>query len=241
MAKEKTKEKKNLVATGIKHFDKLVKGGFLPGKVILLSGTPGTGKTIFALEYLHNGASMFGEKGVYVTFEENIDNLKKQAQQFGWDMNALEKKGMIKFISISATDISSNTVKAIIDNVMKLKAKRLVIDSLSTLAFITPTTYINLSDITDITIMRFIYAFIDELRQLRDTTTLLISQTTESKISRDTVSEFICDGIIRLTYEPMGGQFSRSLEIRKMRQVANEEDIHPLEIGKKGIVVHSIK
>jgi circadian clock protein KaiC len=230
-----------LIVTGIKGFDKLVGGGFKPGKKILLSGTPGTGKTIFALEYLYNGAQNFNECGMYISFEENVDNLKKQALQFGWDMDALEKKGMIKFVSISATEVSGNTIKELIEMAEKMKARRLVIDSLSTLSFITPATYISLNEITDITIKRFIYTFINDLRKLKDTATLLISQTTEGKLSRDTVSEFICDGIINIAYESLGGEYSRSLTVRKMRETANDEDVHPLEISKNGIVVHSIK
>jgi len=52
------------VKTGIKGFDTLVEGGLPKGKIILLSGTPGTCKTIFALQFLHNGAVKFNEKGV---------------------------------------------------------------------------------------------------------------------------------------------------------------------------------
>ena len=94
----------------------------------------------------------------------------------------------------------------------------------------------------DAGIKRFVYAFTDELRQLKNTTSLLISQVTnEKQLSRDTISEFICDGVINVIYESMGGEFSRSLMIRKMRQVKHDEDIHPLEISKKGLVVHRIK
>lgn len=64
------------VATGIKGFDNLIEGGFPKGSAILLSGTPATGKTIFALEYLVNGARKFNERGLYVTFEEKRDKSK---------------------------------------------------------------------------------------------------------------------------------------------------------------------
>jgi len=61
------------------------------------------------------------------------------------------------------------------------------------------------------------------------------------KEAKDYISEFISDGIIHITFESMGGEFSRSLLIRKMRRVKNDEDIHPLEISSKGIIIHNIK
>ncbi|MCA9478629.1 MAG: hypothetical protein KC535_05775, partial [Nanoarchaeota archaeon] len=67
----------------------------------------------------------------------------------------------------------------------------------------------------------------------------LISQTVKQyTLSNDGVSEFICDGIIHIYYESMGGSFSRSVQIRKMRQVKHEEGVYPLEIGSKGIKIH---
>ena len=56
----------------------------------------------------------------------------------------------------------------------------------------------------------------------------------------DGVSEFICDGVVLIKYESLGGDFSRTLRVRKMREVNNDEDIHPLEIGEKGIIIHSL-
>ncbi len=235
MKKEKTK-------TGIKGFDKLVKGGFPKGKSILLSGTPGTGKTIFALQFLYNGAVKFDEKGFYITFEEKVDDLKSQAKQFGWDFDKLEKERKVKIINISASEISKNTVNEIISIVQESDAKRLVIDSLSTLSINTPVVATNVTDLGELTIKRFIYSFLDSLRELKNTTSLLVSQNvSEELMSSDKVSEFLCDGVIHIIYESMGGEFSRSLIVRKMREVNNDEDIHPLEINNKGLVVHSIE
>lgn len=232
----------NKIKTGIKGFDKLVQGGFPKGKTILLSGTPGTGKTIFALQYLYNGAVQFNEKGLYVTFEERIKDLKNQAKQFGWDFDKLEQERKVKIIHIPSTDLSKNTVNDIVKLAQNSNISRLVIDSLSTLSINTPIVSTNVTDLGEFTIKRFIYSFIDNLKVLKNTTTLLISQNvSEGFLSSDKVSEFLCDGVIHLIYESMGGEFSRSLIVRKMREVNNDEDIHPLEISNKGLVVHSLK
>lgn len=230
------------VKTGIKGFDKLVGGGFPKGKIILLSGTPGTCKTIFALQFLYNGATMFNEKGLYISFEERAESLKNQAKQFGWDFDKLERKKKIKIISIPANSIREKTAKEIIELANEKKYKRIVVDSLSALSINTPTTYSKVTDLTEIAIKRFMYGFVNDLRDVdNDVTSLLISQTTDGQLSRDTVSEFICDGIIHINYETLGGNYSRTLIIRKMRETKNDEDVHPIEITKKGIVVHTYK
>jgi KaiC/GvpD/RAD55 family RecA-like ATPase len=232
----------NKTTTGIKGFDKLLDGGFPKGKTILLSGTPGTGKTIFALQYLYNGATMFNEPGVYITFEERIGDLKSQARQFGWDFDKLEKEEKIKLLHIPVSTLNKNTVQSIIQLVQEFGAKRLVIDSLSTLSINTPIVSTNATNFGEFTIKRFLYSFIDNLKALEETTTLLISQSvSEGALSSDSVSEFLCDGVIKIIYESMGGEFSRSLVIRKMREVKNDDDMHPIEINKQGIIVHDLK
>ena len=140
---------------------------------------------------------------------------------------------------------------------MKEKIHRLVIDSISTLAinapiytFMTDTALIDISNgrsffsppiVGDFIVKRFIYSFIDDLRNVDHCTTIMISESPEKGeyLSRDTISEFVCDGIIHIVFESMGGEFSRSLLVRKMRHTKNDEDIHPLEINNKGLVVHS--
>jgi circadian clock protein KaiC len=228
------------VATGIEGFDNLVQGGFPAGKQILLTGSPGTGKTIFSLEYLHNGAHLFGEKGLYVSFEESVEDLKEQAKQFGWNFDELEQQQKAWILAIPATEISESTLGEITSLIQRNGIKRLVVDSLTSLAINIPSSRTSIGDLTDIFIRRFIYQFIFQLRELKDVTTLLVAQAADKGITLDGVSEFVCDGIIKIDYESLGGAYSRSLSIRKMRQVKNEEDVHPLEITNVGLVVHSL-
>lgn len=228
------------VATGIDGFDNLVKGGFPAGKQVLLTGSPGTGKTIFCLEYLYNGAHLFGEKGLYVSFEESADDLKEQAKQFGWNFDELEHQQKAWILAIPATEITESTLGEITDFIKRNGITRLVIDSLTSLAINIPSSRTSIGDLTDIFIRRFIYQFIFQLRELKDVTTLLVAQAADKGVMLDGVSEFVCDGIIKIEYESLGGAYTRSLSIRKMRQVKNEEDVHPLEITNVGLVVHSL-
>ncbi|MBN1792718.1 AAA family ATPase [Candidatus Woesearchaeota archaeon] len=243
--------------TGIPGFDKLVQGGFPTGANILLCGTPGSAKSIFSLQYAYNGAMMYGEKSMYVSFEQSKDSIERQAVQFGWNLAAAEKKGLLHVKNVPVKKIDHTTFPKIIEYVKQHKIKRLVIDSLSTLSINAPMyAAINelfLKDLImpdniyapslsgDYMLKRFIYMLIGELQDL-NVTCLLISEIEQGSeaYSRDTVSEFLCDGIVQMTFESMGGKYSRSLLVRKMRHVKNDEDIHPVEIGKKGLVVHGL-
>ncbi|MBW2982713.1 AAA family ATPase [Candidatus Woesearchaeota archaeon] len=237
--KPKAAQQKRLVKTGIEGFDKLVGGGLPAGKCVLLSGTPGTGKTIFSLQYLYKGAKEHGEKGLYISFEESVSNLKSQAKAFGWDLEAMEKKGLMRLLSFPIKDLTEETAQEIIKYAKNEKVSRLVIDSLSALAINVPATQVSLTSITHLYVQRFIYGFINDLRSLPDTTTLLVSQSTDGKLSSDGVSEYVADGILHLKYETMGADYSRHLTVRKMRETKNDEDIHPVEIGREGVVIHS--
>ncbi len=246
------------VKTGIKGFDELVEGGLPEGFTILLIGTPGTGKSLFTLEYLHNGAQKYKEKSMYITFEQSLSDVREQASKIGLDLARLEKNGMLTLMHIPISAVETHTIDEIKKEVKKRKIKRLVVDSISTLAVnapvYTPIKDLALRDIMnykaffsppvlgDFVVKRFIYGFISDLKEL-GCTTLVTSEAPEKGefLSRDGVSEFIADGVLMLTFESLGGEYSRSLLVRKMRGTKNDDDIHPFEISKKGIVVHNIK
>lgn len=233
------KQKSNRVKTHIEGLDSLIEGGFIRGSTNTIIGSCATGKTIFSMQYLYNGVKKDNEKCIYFTFEEKKESLIKQAIQFGWDLNELEKKGRLKIISIGVTDINKNTVKDIIEIIKDVKAKRVVIDSISTLAFLTPKDSSIQSSLSTVDVKRFIYEFITKFRELEDVTSLLISQKDNEGI--DEVVKYICDGVIEIEYESLGGDFSRNLNIRKMRKTKNDDDLHPMEISsKQGIIIHNL-
>lgn len=252
---KKNTKKADRVPTGVPGLDKLIQGGLPKLSSTLVVAGPGCGKTIFCMQYIFNGAKEFNEKGLYVTFEQSSESLKKQAKQFGWDFQKLEKEGMIEILSVPVTKLNRKTIEDIEERVNKKGIKRLVIDSLSTLIINAPI-YADTSDMStqdvvgenvflsppvmgDYLVKKFIYSFVERLRVL-NSTNLLVGEAdqTGTTLTRDSLSEFACDAIISITFESLGGEFSRSLIIRKMRHTKNNEDIHPMEISKKGIVVH---
>lgn len=247
------------VKTGIEGFDELIEGGIPQGNTVLVVGTPGTGKTIFGLEYLYNGVTKFNERGLFISLEQTEESLIEQAKQFGWDIAPLIKEKSLQFKYITTSELNPKTSEMIIQYVRKQKIKRMVIDSITTLAINAPIyailkdnsmidiyegrSFFSQAILGDFVVKRFVYDFINSLNNRnKECTTLLISEAPErgDYISRDTVSEFAADGVILITFESMGGAFSRSLLVRKLRNTKNDEDIHPLEITNKGLTVHNI-
>jgi len=238
------------IQTGVTGLDRLIQGGIPEGLTVLVTGSCGTGKSILCMQYLYNGALM-GEPGVYVAFEESKDRLVEHAKTFGWDIPAMEKKGLMDIYVIDTDDISEvlTTIKAKVD---RIKAKRLVVDSLTTMMEhgviyrSQITKEMNLMERQKVAI-RFpseghdmtrkdIYFIIGQINRL-DTTALLISEVAEKSnyLSRDTISEFACDGVILLEINTVGGSPERLLSVKKMRGTPVNLQMSIMKFGPNGV------
>jgi|YelNatPaOPRAMG01_1025707.scaffolds.fasta_scaffold06517_6 KaiC/GvpD/RAD55 family RecA-like ATPase len=215
--------------SGIKGLDTLLKGGFPKYSTILISGTPGTGKTILSIQFLVNGALNYKEKGVYISLEEDVNRIKKYMYTtFGWPLEQLQKKG--KLILVKSDIYDFEVFKNLIEtNVEKIGAERIVID---------PLTVISLFFEKPLDIRRSLLD-LDKLLKRLNCTTLLTCEIPEgtNAISSFGIEEFTCDGIILLSYFP--GLSPRGITIRKMRATDHATEIYPFEIKSgKGIVVY---
>jgi KaiC/GvpD/RAD55 family RecA-like ATPase len=213
---------------GISGIDELIEGGLNPGAVVLLTGTTGTGKTIFGLQYLYNGAKR-GEPAVYVSFEEPVENIKINAKKLGFDFERLEKDNKILFVRYDPFH-AEDVYDLIETNIKKIGAKRVVIDSISALGL-----YVR--DSAEIRRMIFNISLL--LRKL-NCTTIITSEILplQNSLSRFGVEEFVSDGIIVLYYLRSESQFARSLTIWKMRGSNHSKKLHPYDITAHGIVVY---
>lgn len=123
------------VKTGIQGFDSLVEGGIPKGANLLLVGSPGTGKTIFGLQYLYTGTQN-DERGLYITLDSRAEEIRDQGMQFGWDIKKLEDEKKIIFLEIPLNRQSRiNIFKLIEDTIKKEGITRVVFDSLSSFIF----------------------------------------------------------------------------------------------------------
>lgn len=219
------------VKSGIKGLDPFVGGGFPRGHSILITGAPGTGKTIFGLQYLYNGIKESNENGLYVSIEEDPRKLKMYAKEFGWnDIDKLEKSGKIEFLRVTPTERKFDIVNIVKDKVEKIKAKRMVIDSLSAI-------YLAFEDIT-----QFVYHFINTLEELNITSIFITDSPPGTEVlTKDGVSEFVCDGVLLVQLNDVSKTVNRTISIKKMRGTEIVPGANLLRFTKNGLEVGEFK
>jgi len=226
------KDVHNRLTSGIPGLDKLMEGGFLEKDVYLITGTTGTGKTLFCLQFLWEGLQK-GEKGVFFSLEELPQDVLHDAEIFGWDFKKYIDKGefIIKYEDpFEIVDITT----AVKDSVKKFGAKRVVFDSTSIFGMVFENEH---------ELRKRLYQLIKALKET-DAVVLMTAEILEDSkgLSRFGVEEFVVDGVIVLNYlDYASDDMTRSLVIRKMRRTSHGHDIYPLKIGKDGLRVSEAK
>jgi len=209
--------------TGIPGLDDLIEGGLVKGDLIALAGRAGTGKSTFAMQFLVQGALEHGEAGVYITFGEDASTLRRNFAGFGWDIRALERKGKIKIVDNVGAMSIDNLVKNLQRAIASIKAKRLVIDSLTSLV---------LSSQIPIDPKGFTKRLYQTLKK-NGCITLLITGVEGEKLSFGI--EEIVDGIIVLEAVLDGPNIKRQAIIRKMRGTQHSMTYQDVTISDSGI------
>lgn len=224
----------NRVQTGIRGFDSLIQGGYQRGSINLLSGGPGTGKTIFGAEFIANGILMFNEPGVYISFDEKKESIFENMKQFGWDFEKLSQEGKFTFVEYNPSQLQNMLHEGggLLDSIMsKAKAKRIVIDSISTFLMMSANDFNRREQLT---------SFFKLLRKWEITTLLLneYSPISGNEISKETLSiDFETDSIVQLYYmhDTIGTERKRYIEIYKMRGTKHLTRAVPYQIDERGI------
>jgi len=240
------------IKTSIEGLDEMLEGGIPEGNAVLVSGSPGTGKTMFGLQFIYSGAVKFHESGVFVTLGEDKKQLEENAKNIGMDFDN------VKEVSIIAPNPENFDVmkKKIKEEVQKMKAKRLVIDSLTILETYAPSVA-NIDSVcfkeevlegvpvftTPVLgpeyIRRIIGDFLKDLKKLGCTMILTSELPKESNyLSRDTVSEFMCDGVIILKNVLISNENKRIIFVEKMRGTSHDRNVHTFEITNNGIIIY---
>jgi len=247
---------------GIQALDKALNGGIPLQNIVLVAGGAGTGKSTLSLQYLINGALLFGETGIYISTEQKEEDLYKLSDQFGWKLRDLVKSRMIKIISLNSFNWGEGFFSQIDEACESFKPKRIVVDSVTTItdSFLLSSEFGTIfkehifSPIallekiapfskTERLVSKAILYTLVELLKKHDSTALLTSELPEDTktLSEDGVSEFICDGVVILEYLPLGAAVARTLRIRKMRYSIHERRSLQYEIGEKGISLEDNK
>jgi circadian clock protein KaiC len=227
------------VPTGISGFDEIAHGGLPEGRTTLVAGTTGSGKTIFATAFLYHGMDVLNESAVFVTFEEKPEDIMRNMLDFGWDLQSYQHKDMLYFVDVStqpetAEEVGeydlSGLIARVVHGVKKVKAKRVVIDTLSAL----------LDRLQDkVAIRAGLFQLASELKTI-GVTTVLTAEHEERLLGtvKATFMEYVSDNVIVL-HSYLQNEFrKRTIEILKFRGTDYDSSATPLVINGDGIFIY---
>ena len=226
--------------TGIPGFDLISLGGLPEGRTTLLTGTAGSAKTVMAAQFLAEGVKQAGENGVFVTFEESPNDIRRNVAGLGWDIRRWEREGRWTFVDASqhpehdeviAGSYDFGALLARIEHaIASIGARRVAMDSLGAVF----TQYHNHS-----IVRRELFRLASALKRI-GVTALLTSERTEEygAISRYGVEEFVADNVIILRNALEAEKRRRTIEILKYRGTLHQKGEYPFTIvPEKGAVV----
>ncbi len=240
-----TKKNKNTDITipGIPGFDSLAPG-LKKNSSVIVTGPPGSGKTIFGLQFICTGAKEFDEPGVYISLSQSIEEIKNDCKSIGLNIEELISKDKILMFDLRPFKIKNETIvkddslyrgeqipfehltKFILNSIRKIKAKRIVIDSISSLE-------IQYSD--KFHIRQGLQGMIQSLENF-NVTSLLISEFSEN--IEMPVEQFVTSGIIQLDNKIVNDEMKRTIKITKLRGVEHSQRVHALELDANGLFVY---
>lgn len=226
--------------TGIPGFDHISTGGLPKHRTTLISGTAGSAKTVFAAQFLAEGIKQFGEAGVFVTFEESPEDIRRNMLGFGWDIAAWEQAGLWAFVDASRQpgeeaiitgdyDLGALLVR-IEHAVRRLNAQRISLDSLGAV----------FTQFTDSMLVRSeLYRTASALKRLGVTAVMTAERIEDyGPIARYGVEEFVTDNVVILRNVLEDEKRRRTIEILKFRGTSHQKGEWPFTvIPGEGIVV----
>jgi len=222
-----------LTKTGIDGLDDILNGGIVRNSTTLVSGNPGAGKTILGLQYIYNGVEMYDEKGIFLSFEENADDIAEAAESIGLDnWRDHVEEGNIKIYDkqelLRQNDFSSS-LELLLSDLDDDSYERLVLDSL---------TMFQLFFDNEREQRTYLLKFTDILSE-NDLTTLMTNEQGTVFPETDVgLENFLTDGNIFLLQTPTDSGVNRYLWVAKMRKKNIDTDIFPMELSQGGITVH---
>ncbi len=238
------------ITTGIDGLDELVGGGFPEGRVVLIIGGPGTGKTIVCSQFLYKGIYENQENGVFVSLDEGKDHFYSEMQQFGWDFRNAENER--KFAFVDATRMSrvamlkeklykeetrslrgkrlsvDKLIEDLQAKIQATEAKRIAVDTLAALTYRFPDPIERRTAVVDL---------IESLADL-GVTSLVTTELGYLGLERNAVEEeFLVHGVIMMQTLFAGGTTTRAIQVEKMRGAKVNPSLVPYSIDQNGVEV----
>jgi circadian clock protein KaiC len=222
--------------TGIPGMDEITGGGLPKGRPTLVAGAAGCGKTLFAMEFLVNGAIQYDEPGVFVAFEENAEELVQNVASLGFDLKDLAKKKklIIDNIQIERSEIAETGEYDLEGLFIRLGyaidtigARRVVLDTIEVLFGALPNQ----------TIVRAELQRLFRWLKNKGVTAVITAERGDGTMTRFGLEEYVADCVILLDHRVTEQVSTRRLRIVKYRGTLHGTSEYPFLISKNGISV----
>jgi circadian clock protein KaiC len=239
------------IPTGVPGLDELISGGFPRGRVILVVGGPGAGKTILASQFLYKGISDYNEHGVLVSLDEAKNHYFAEMLKFGWDFEKAEEES--KFYFLDATRLSRVAIlkeKMLKEEVGSLRGKEITIDKLVQ-ELDEKVKQVNAKRVVIDTLASLFYRFLDPVERrtagvdliesLSDlgATVIITTELNQLGLKRKIMEEeFLVQGSIMMQTLFSHGTTTRGLQVEKMRGVSVNNNLVPYTIDSTGIEIY---
>lgn len=226
MAKAKT-EGIDRTKTGLPGLDALMGGGIPSGNLVVISGDPGSGKTVLCWQFLYAGAEKYNEPGLYVSLEESAEDVLRGTLEFGMDWQAMMDKNLLKIVTVELYDFErlKNTIE---DTIRQMKAKRVVID---------PGVIFRLFFERELDARKRLVSLAKMLKAIGCTSIITNEITLDKMTSLYGLEEFVADGVILVYHTKLKNAFLRSIGVLKMRNTEISDKLRPIQITGEGIKV----
>jgi circadian clock protein KaiC len=236
MAKEMKLSRLKKLPTGIQGFDEITDGGLPKGRPTLVCGGPGSGKTLFGMEFLVRGATQYHEPGVFVSFEESTEELIKNSSSLGFDLNRLvdSKKLFLDYVHIERSEIEETGAYDLeglfirLDHAIKsINAKRVVLDTVESLFAGLPNPFILRAE------LRRLFRWL----KMKGMTAVITGERGIDTLTRQGLEEYVSDCVIALDHRVTNQISTRRLRVVKYRGSTHGTNEYPFLIDEKGITV----
>ena len=222
--------------TGIRGLDEITGGGLPRGRVTLVAGSAGAGKSLLGLEFLVAGARQYGEPGVLVSFEESAAKVTRNVRSLGFDLDQLQEDGLLVMLSfrvepadfVATGEFDLEPLFAILDDAIKrVGAKRVVLDTIEVLFGAFGDDSIVRSELSRLA------RWLDE----RGVTVIVTGERGDKNLTRNGIEEYVTDCVIVLDHRVTEEISTRRLRVVKYRGSVHGTNEYPFLISARGFVV----